>query len=156
MTKYIIQIVGTILQCWPVLIPLGILALLFSSLFFGIPYVFDMNMEAEVPLIKYERIMIEKVLYHEHSKYSVLVKNGKNLNVLGIPTGQLVQDLDRREKMYIERPYSEYRGFRTGKIYRSYPDSRAVWYIHIHDPDEIGAGGWDHGKFGKGQTTVIE
>jgi hypothetical protein len=28
--------------------------------------------------------------------------------------------------------------------------------IHIHNLDEIQGGGWNHGKFGRGKTQVIE
>ena len=28
--------------------------------------------------------------------------------------------------------------------------------IHIHSADEVNGAGWDHGKFGRGQTTVVE
>jgi hypothetical protein len=28
--------------------------------------------------------------------------------------------------------------------------------IYIHSPKDIGAGGWNHGKFGRGQMSVIE
>jgi hypothetical protein len=28
--------------------------------------------------------------------------------------------------------------------------------IHCHNPQDIYAGGWNHGKFGKGQNTIIE
>ncbi|MEK9151799.1 MAG: hypothetical protein AAB692_00360 [Patescibacteria group bacterium] len=28
--------------------------------------------------------------------------------------------------------------------------------IHVHAPADINGGGWNHGKFGSGQTTVVE
>ena len=119
--------------------------------------VWDENQDTPSIAIEPVRINLERVLYNECHHYSILWKDendlGHDLNItLGekgryadviikydVPEGQPIWALVNRGKTP------------RGKIYYT-----GGGEIHVRSGQNIGGGGWNHGKFGHGQTTVVE
>lgn len=103
---------------------------------------------------------VERIFWHEGDKYSVLVKNDDNTyKTVRFPNYQcgsirdgdgviIVADVPGDQKMWVSTVVQEEDNIRP------YCFERLT--IHIHSPHDIDGGGWDHGKFGRGQTSVIE
>jgi hypothetical protein len=93
---------------------------------------------------------IDRIIMHERDSYSFLV--GDHWEAAATwgchdsqPTKVLYDAGDG--KCWAEKHYTKYAidGWQcTGII------------LHIHNPQEINPGGWDHGKFGRGQNVEIE
>lgn len=93
---------------------------------------------------------IDRIIMHERDSYSLLVGDHweaafawKSFRIQ--PTKVLYDAGDG--KCWVEKYYTKYwmDGWQcTGIV------------LHLHDAQEINPGGWNHGKFGRGQNTVIE
>jgi len=99
----------------------------------------------------------EALYYHEKNTYSVLVRNEQgSLETIFIPNYQgdqmpveIIDDVGENEPMWYE--YDFYAADNVVK-----KDSTHFVRIHIRGADDINGAGWDHGKFGKGQTIRID
>ena len=96
---------------------------------------------------------VERVFYHENRVYSVLVEKDKGIyKIMGLPAYfcspdvqvLIIPDVDSEKKMWISVSF-------LGR-------NRCVGQmkIHIHSPKEVEGGGWNHGKLGRGQTSVLK
>lgn len=89
---------------------------------------------------------IERVFMHEIGKYSVLIREdgslvsmplyGNYANGRGI-TVKLIDDVPTNGQMYVKK-------------------MAGTFEVHIHNINDINGADWDHGKFGKGTTTVVD
>ncbi len=99
---------------------------------------------------------VVRVFWHELSSYSILVKNGNELKTIPLPSRQCAAINGLRGE-----------GVR---IFADVPRDADMWVtvdipsgetcflaltIHVHSELDINGGGWNHGKHGSGQTTVI-
>jgi len=87
---------------------------------------------------------IVSVYYHEHGKYSVGIFDTGLLKIKHLPYGAHVDiwmDVSPEDEMW----YDSWDSDKTGGC-----------SIHIHDIDDIGTAGWNHGKFGSGTTVRID
>jgi hypothetical protein len=95
---------------------------------------------------------VRAVYMHEPGVYSfsVLEPTTKELKTLAFgrqnATYKLFADCPADKAIYavVRQRYNWFTGGRVDVV------------IHVHDAKEIRGGGWNHGKFGSGTTTVIE
>lgn len=92
-------------------------------------------------------IYCEKIFMNQGNQYTGIT-NGK---VFQISTWKdenvdILYDVPSSEKMYI----------RYQRICKAGTPQTKFIEIHLHSPDDLGAGGWNHGKFGQGQMNVLE
>ncbi len=97
---------------------------------------------------------VSRVLMHEPSRYTFLMEKPDG-TVAQYSFGQgcygnipeTFHDVPVGQPMWIE--------YRTGN-----PDTDQAFdqllSIHVHSVTDINGAGWNHGKFGRGQTTVVE
>ena len=98
---------------------------------------------------------VVRVFVHEPYHFSLLVKhesNGSELdfqNYKGweINEFRVFSDVASDKEMWAKKIFDG-RGFER--------QCRFELQIHIHSVNDIHSAGWDHGKFGQGQTNVIE
>lgn len=98
-----------------------------------------------------KRVYVDKVFMNENTRYTfITIENGEAIvreKSTHYPRRiHLYTDVPKGERMYIE--YYEKCSGGTKMLQRL--------DIHIHNLDEIQGGGWNHGKFGRGETQVIE
>jgi len=97
---------------------------------------------------------VSRVMMHEPSRYTILVEKPDGV-VAQYTFGQgccgnvpeIYRDVPVGQPMWIE--------YRTGN-----PDTNRAFdqllTIHVHSVSNINGAGWNHGKFGRGDTTVVE
>jgi hypothetical protein len=101
------------------------------------------------PSIKH--IYVDRVFMNENTRYTfITIENGEAI-VMEKSTHcpskiHLYTDVPKGERMYIEYCNKCSGG---SEILKQLD-------IHIHNLDEIQGGEWNHGKFGRGKTQVIE
>lgn len=97
---------------------------------------------------------ITRVLMHEPGRYTFLIEQDGGrvaqrtigqMPCTNVP--ELFHDVPAGQPMW-----AEYHTRRSGK--RDVCD--ALLTIHIHSVTDINGAGWNHGKFGSGQTTIVE
>ena len=107
-------------------------------------------------LVQTERLRVDNVvgvLMHEPGRYTLEVQNPGSPVVVNTPVdtyyreyAQIVTDAPNNAPMWavlIVEHYSAGRVFTRGLE------------LHVHSVQDINGAGWDHGKFGSGQTTRI-
>ena len=133
-----------------------IVAALLAGLIIGLNYAFDCEVSGSS---REEYVLLEftKVVMHTRGCYTVFhLKDNRQYTEHTFSNARLIQDVPPGEPMYVNYKRKWVTGWRTGKEYdmgRVYDDPAT---IHIHDINELGGAGWDHGKAGRGHTTVIE
>ena len=98
-----------------------------------------------------KRVYVYRVFMHETNRYTFMTKEESEdkvwvVNVSCSERIHLYSDVPQGERMYVEYCKKCSAGDASYKRVD----------IHIHNVDEIHGGGWDHGKFGRGQTVVVE
>lgn len=111
---------------------------------------------------------ITRVFMHEPGYFTFLVENtdSKKVSQLRVKTYRddtvLMEDLEEGQPIRVE--YSCGNNHRS-EFYqcKSIPPNFSNWNvyakkltIHLHSVKEIDGAGWNHGKFGRGQTTVVQ
>lgn len=95
-----------------------------------------------------------RILIHERRRYTIFVQapNGaiSVLEFTGCPQGEPTFTAD----VPIDKP--EQIEYRTHTDTKRHLVCNELIAVHLHSVKEIGGGGWDHGKHGRGQTNVIE
>ena len=99
-------------------------------------------------------VNVERIYWHEGCKYSFTVPTEGSLgfhneSVPGLCTSDdvsIIPDVPVGEKMWVYYVNT----FSLGDRFLNKME------IHVHTLADINGGGWNHGKFGHGQTTVIE
>lgn len=96
---------------------------------------------------------VTRVMMHEPWRYTFLMEDSGRITQRTIgqnPCGNvpvLFQDVPTGHPMWVE-----YRTVRSGKT----DVCDELITIHIHSVADINGAGWNHGKYGSGQTTVVE
>ena len=108
---------------------------------------------------------VQRIFMHEKGRYTALVKNS-NTNKIGRLAIVIYNDLNlmmfedvpENEQIWIEY-YCGYPDYNCKEI----PANFSFWKIypekvimHLHSAKEINGAGWNHGKYGRGQSVVIE
>ncbi len=104
--------------------------------------------ESHLPLEDRRIDNIQRILMHDSYEYTFFIQKDNELTsetfqFRGLP--KFIIDISAGEPMYV--------------IYKPYPNWDHVITnarIHIHSPQDINGAGWNHGKFGKGQTIPLE
>lgn len=100
------------------------------------------------------KIEFIRVFMHEPHHYSILSEKNTELQEIEIDCygdrPRIFKDILDNEPMYL-----------TAKLFRAknwmYPTDRYLNVeIHIHSEKDMNGAGWNHGKFGKGDTTILE
>lgn len=95
---------------------------------------------------------VVRIFMHEKNHYTFYIQEPakKEVQILSFMT--VYSSLP---KIFTDVPAGELSWIRVGAPFEN---SRYRWSldIHIHSVSEINGGGWNHGKFGSGQTTVLE
>lgn len=103
---------------------------------------------------------VVRVLMHDPNDYTLMVQDPGSTHV-------------RQRRFYAATEYNKSfcRGAGLMEIYTDVLPEEDVWAVykhiegstqgcltelHLHSPQEIQGGGWNHGKFGSGQTNVLE
>jgi len=96
---------------------------------------------------------VERVLMHEPGNYTFFYTNPKAPNELlplripAVIKVNFFQDVPAEENSWL--------------TFTSYGECLSICHaglleLHLHSAQEINGTGWDHGKFGRGQTIVVE
>ena len=92
-----------------------------------------------------------RIFMHEPGRYSFMIQLSDS-DVVTMRTFRLfncetrfILDVPQDEKMWA---YIQEKG--KGPEYRTFVD------LHIHSVRDMEGAGWDHGKFGRGQTHIIQ
>lgn len=92
---------------------------------------------------------VTRIFMHERGHYTFFSENPDSpeiiINTVGTFPEKIFKDVPKDKPMWYR--YRMYR--RNGEMHYEFE-------IHIRSVKDIEGAGWDHGKFGKGQTTVIE
>jgi len=112
---------------------------------------------------------IVRVLMHNLGSYTFLVKQAdKKIGQLSIHANvqrvHLVEDLTDKEPMRIEIVCGWWNSDRDNQYTcKPIPQTFSYWsisanqlVIHLHSVRQIDGAGWNHGKFGRGTTIVVE
>lgn len=108
----------------------------------------------ELPDKKIDRVA--RILMHEPDRYTFLyrVPDSKELESMTIDhiiNLSIIEDVPTNNEMWVNIKRHSGGGGRT----RDEVTIDSV-EIHIHGANDINGAGWNHGKFGRGQTTVVE
>ena len=110
---------------------------------------------------------ITRILMHEPGYFTFLVEhnNSKKVGQLRVVTYKdnttILEDLQENQSISIEYSCGSF----PGEFYQCKPiplnfsnwSVRAIkLIIHLHSVKEVGGAGWNHGKFGSGNTTVVQ
>jgi hypothetical protein len=91
---------------------------------------------------------VEAVYMHNVGSYSVMVRDEHgNLN-----HNRLCGEADVRD----DAPPNQSIWVETTGVETCYKCCHCTATVHIHSLKDIQGAGWNHGKFGSGQTTVVE
>ena len=97
---------------------------------------------------------VDRIFLHKPYFYSFQIRERPD-SIVAVPTEQytssnikIIYDVPKGKLLYIKhsRPSS-----RCGNAIEV-----TFLEIHAHSPEDIGGGGWDHGKFGSGKTNVVQ
>lgn len=92
------------------------------------------------------RLYFERIFMNESHRYTLLTDGiPQEIDVDTRTTIQFFYDVPENKPMYI----IYIKDCQGGTPYYT------TLYIHIHSVRDINGGGWNHGKFGHGKTTVI-
>lgn len=92
---------------------------------------------------------VERILMHEPHRYSFFIEGQTRVltvNVISRDEVYVKPDVAPGEKCWIE----------VGAPWVQNECQRIKLVIHLHSFKEINGAGWNHGKFGHGETVVIE
>jgi len=98
-----------------------------------------------------KKMNVDRIYMHEPGRYSVMIKTGpkgEELEIIELRADRkihIIADVPSQDPCWV---YFE----REKTMKQSW---EKIW-IHVHSPQDIQGGGWNHGKFGKGQTVIIE
>lgn len=97
---------------------------------------------------------VSRVMMHEPSRYTMLVeKSDGTIAQYSFGGGccgnvpKIFHDVPSGQPMWIE--------YRTGDPGKNSAFDQLLT-IHVHSVGDINGAGWNHGKFGRGETTVLE
>lgn len=109
------------------------------------------NNSASIPM-ESKRLELEQVMEHESNHYSVKYK-AENNELIEINFGRqnnsvkIIADVPEGEPIW-------------GLLNRAKTPRGRIDYlggeIHVHSGQDINGGGWNHGKYGSGQTVPVE
>jgi len=121
--------------------------------------------------VHYEKGTCVAVYYHERGSYSLMVEKDGKLEAIYLPCWWYVPisiftDVAPNKDMWYEAQYEiskSYDRYKEALDFSIYPSDYVrdnqpkTSYIHIHirSVKDIKGGGWNHGKFGCGQTHVL-
>ena len=95
-------------------------------------------------------INIVRVLMHETNNFTLIQQNGielKELQFRRCKSVQMLQDVPLGDPMWASYKL-------TYKNDRAYGELELT--LHLHSAEDINGAGWNHGKFGRGQTVVVK
>lgn len=101
------------------------------------------------------RINIVRAFMSESDRFIFLVDGErteiviKNLRVVGGKMPRIFRDVPSSESMWITLEADDV------CINRHYCSTKEL-EIHLHNETDLNSAGWNHGKFGHGETTVLE
>jgi hypothetical protein len=96
---------------------------------------------------------VVRIFMHEPIKYTFFCQNSGATKI-----EQWTVWLGEKPQIFTDVPqgHASRVNFMVHKDYPGGPDIYDYFHIHIHSVREIEGGYWNHGKFGRGQTVVIE
>lgn len=102
-----------------------------------------------------DKQFIERLFWHENTRYSIFIKNNDRLARISYPS-YLCSD---SEGIHIYMDYKEKPVAISSIKYGSFSDPNPCVMrldFYINSKNDIEGGGWNHGKFGSGQTHSIK
>lgn len=116
---------------------------------------FLMARACEIKPLADERINdVTRILMHERDRYTLIIKKPESLQLLmrefemGHGVVKIIADVPDGQMMWAAQKRYQQFGCGSGCC--------GDLEIHVHSSQDINGGGWNHGKFGRGQTVVIE
>ena len=99
---------------------------------------------------------IVRAFMHETDNYTFLV-NGRadelvlrSVRVVARNETHIFRDVPANEPMWVKY-------FEADEVCSNIHYCRASHLeIHLHSEEDLNTSGWDHGKFGRGETTILE
>ena len=101
---------------------------------------------------------VVRVFWHEGTRYSLQVRkpNSAEIETIAINNNMCGGKSPRdRIKILADVPLLDSMWVRYTVNFNWNLDCLEALEIHIHSEKDIDGGGWNHGKFGRGQTSVI-
>ena len=103
-------------------------------------------------------MQVERVFWHEHVRYSFVVKNADgSLETVTPSIGNY--NLPATVKLHTGVPPDEPMRVELSQCVKSEQDSKWVYYgkadIYLHAIEDMNGGDWNHGKHGRGSTVPI-
>ena len=109
---------------------------------------------------------VQRILMHEPKRYTFLVKQPNSDTLASLSSGDLwgggrmprqfifIADVPGDKEMWLNLKYVVASKQEEGerKAIKKYDTME----IHVHTAKDVNGAGWDHGKYGQGQTTTIE
>jgi len=93
------------------------------------------------------KVEFQRVFLNESNRFTFIVDGvPREIMVWYTSHIKIFYDVPPGEPMY----YESQKKCKQGNVKYEY------LYIHIHSVKDIGGGGWNHGKFGRGNTSVLE
>ncbi|MFA5838452.1 MAG: hypothetical protein WC849_00740 [Candidatus Paceibacterota bacterium] len=123
-----------------------------TNMFFILVLVFFCGCGSSITKENEKTQIVERIFMHEPTEYSFMYfkpnTNELKTATYGIESEYLkiISDVKPENKPWFY--YAEFNG-------HNQPSYR-VLIIHIRNVSDIQGGGWNHGKFGRGQTVVIQ
>ncbi len=138
---------GGCMKLWQLLLALFLLGCL--------PLFLPGCMDCGVSPITHRIDNVERVLMHEPYHFTFIVRNGDEMGQRTVrgwrdTSVTYVDDVPKGQTMYVDV---------TEKVYQDVDHcAKQVEHmeIHIHSFKDVVGAGWDHGKFGKGRTEVVQ
>ena len=93
------------------------------------------------------KVEFQRVFLNESNRFTFIVD--------GIPY-EVTLHYPHPVKIFYDVPPDMSMYYKTEKYCSGGSEFYRYLYIHIHSTKDLNGGGWDHGKFGHGQTSVLE
>jgi hypothetical protein len=100
---------------------------------------------------------VVRIFYHEEDKYTFMIQEEGSQEIISLTVYfrfyssnkrlHIITDVEPCQKMWVK--YTSYYSRNLGEVTKNAE-------IHIHSSQDISGGGWDHGKFGSGTTSVLQ
>ena len=97
---------------------------------------------------------VVRVFWHESTRYSVQVREPNSVEIKTIILRSEICN-NQQARILADVPLGNPMWVRFVMDYNWNMDCLRVLEIHIHSEKDIEGGGWDHGKFERGQTSVV-
>lgn len=128
--------------------------LIVSFLFAAITSVVFLGCSQRIEEVRINNVV--RVFWHENTRYSVQVREPGSVEIKTIRISPQYMCSENQLRLLADVPPEKSMWIRYVINQNWDSDCLKLLEIHIHSEKDIEGGGWNHGKFGRGQTSVIK